>query len=273
MTGEKLNNFKESYQRSEQEKQDVLAAYEAAKGNMDKVFGTVMLSNPLYDEDRFRLIIEEGISTGEVEAFTSFHQEPDSKKRKRQRRAAQESTEAMEYAKELGVYNALFPSEAKNNYSEQNGQQAPRKTKKAQAKQGESELAALIQEKSSSRAGDLLNHLEAKYVGKGKKRKSEEPPEELFQKNRQRRKVIPEAEVVDEDEEEVDDIGTEDSEPERDEEEEEEEDADFNAAKRNASTAKGKKGGKVGTAKTNAAKKPAAKKATAKKAYATKRRR
>ena len=205
MTGEKLHNFKESYQNSDEEKRDVIAAYTAAKGDMNKIFDKVMLSNPLFDESRFRLIIDNAIEAKEVEAFALFHEEPEYKKIKRQRRAAKESAEAMEYAKELGVYDTLFPAKGASAHKDQKGRTKAQTNKKEQKVQEEAGLAALIQKKNrQAKTDEFLNDLEAKYVGKkGKKRKFEEPPEELFQKNQQRKGSAPEAEVEDEEGEEV----------------------------------------------------------------------
>ena len=274
MTGEKLDEFKDSYQRSEQEKADVLAAYTSAQGNMDKVFDKVILSNPLYDEDRFRTIIDEGINAGKVEPFRAFEQEPDMKKRKRKRRAAEESTEAMEYAKELGVYDVLFSPKPNGKHSEQNEYKKPRKSNKEQAKSGESELASLIQKKSSSRVDDLIAHLESKYTGKGKKTKYEEPPEELFQRNRQKHKVAADAEVEDnvEDEDIIEDFRAAGSGSELEEGIDGAGDR-YTKSKSKAKATKGKKGSKAGVTRTNTGEQIATNEASTQRPPANKRRR
>jgi len=239
----------------------VLAAYKVAKGDMDKVFGKVMLSNPLYDEARFRLIIEKGIEAGEVEIYKLFNQEPETKRIKRQRRAAKESTEAMEYAKELGVYDALFPPATAGESANKNGRLEPQSSKRGQKTPKDSGLAGLIQKKQQARASQFLEDLEAKYVGKkGTKRKFEEPPEDLFQKNRHAKRKVPEAEVEVEDEsdEEVDDLGTEDSRSDADEE--------IKPTKSKGKSTKGQKGGKPRPTKVTAAKIPPVKKASVAKA-------
>ena len=206
-----MHNFKESYQNSDEEIRDVMAAYTVSKGDMNKVFDQVMLSNPLSDESRFRLIIENAIQAGDLEAFAVFNEEPESRRVKRQRRAAKESAEAMEYAKELGVYDTLFPANKASTHKNTNGRTKARTSRKEQEMQDEVGLAALIQKKNpQAKTNQFLDDLEAKYAGKkGKKRKFEEPPEELFQQNRQTKRGAPEAEVEveygDEDKEEIDD--------------------------------------------------------------------
>ncbi|KAL6717419.1 hypothetical protein ACLMJK_005334 [Lecanora helva] len=229
VTGEKLNNFKSSYQHSEEEKRDVLKAYKKTKGSMEKVFDQVMMSNPLYDEVRFRELIEAAIKAGEVEDYASFRNEPEGKRLRRQRRAAKESTEAMEYAKELGVYDTLFNSGQAG--AKTNGKGSSKaQTANAKKESQESALANLIQKNRTAKASSFLDDLEAKYVGLqeaqngkqkakgGSKRRLDEPPEELFEKNRQKRKKTLEAEVESEheDDEDVVDLGTEDSESEND---------------------------------------------------------
>ena len=235
MTGQKLQNLKESYQHSDDEKRDVLAAYTATKGKMDKVFEQVMMSNPLYDESRFRQIIEKAIEDGKVEAYTSFREEPESKRVKRQRRAAQESNEAMKYAKELGVYDELFKSGNDTGKTDAKKRSKPRAKKQEQEPQ-ESALASLIQKNRAAKAESFLDQLEAKYVGiqeaedakkrrkgnKGPKRKLDEPPEELFENNHRKKRRTPEAKLEDSDDEDEADLGSEDSESTTDEEEGEE---------------------------------------------------
>ena len=136
-----------------------------------------MLSDPLEDEDRYREIIDEAISNGEVEAYKAYTNETAKAKEARMRAARDEGEEAMAYAKELGVEDKLFG-------------------KGEGGKKGSSEaaLSALIKKNQASRSS-FLDQLEAKYAGnnkgskakKGKKHASEEaeggmPSEEAFQK-------------------------------------------------------------------------------------------
>ena len=200
VTEDSINKFKADYQNSDEEKRDLLAAYTQFKGRLDSVFETVMLSNPLDDEERFRIIIDKAIADGEVKSYDAYAKESAGSKEKRRKIARKEAKEAEEYAKELGVHDKLF------------GTGATKGAKKGKGKgkgDDEAALAALIQQRSKGRAANFLDDLEAKYVGggKGKKRKEEEPPEEAFQKTAARHKkrkstVLDDDEVEDDEEDE-----------------------------------------------------------------------
>lgn len=234
-----MNSFKDTYQNSEEERKDVLSAYKSAKGNLDKVFKQVMLSNPLDDEDRFRALINDAIKTGEVEEYDAYANEPTKKKAKRREVATREGVEAEEHAKELGLHHKLFGS--KKSESTKNGK-----------KDDETGLAELIQQRQKGRAATFLDDLEAKYgggkdsksqKGKGSKRKVEEPPEELFQRNRQKKQKVPEAEVEDDEEENGGsvDLDDESSTPDREEQKK------MKQAKAKRKVPTGSKGRKKGT--------------------------
>lgn len=193
VTSAAIDKFKSEYQDGEEERAAVLAAYTTGEGDMDAVYEEVMLSNPLEDEERFRAIIDEAIKDGKVDAFDAYTKESKTDRKRRLKRAKDEAKEAEEYAKELGVDKDLA--------STSNGSKS-RKGKKGAASNGADDeygdtsgLAALIQKRQQSRAGNFLANLEAKYAPKpkaGKKRGAkeveDEPPEELFEKNRAKAK-------------------------------------------------------------------------------------
>lgn len=177
VTSESIEKFAQSYKNSIEEKDDVLKAYRKFQGGWDAIYATVMLSNPLEDEERFRCYIDEAIEKGEVQAFKAYTEESDKVKAARMKAARREGKEAMEYAEKLGVKDKLF------------GKKGGKK------ESSEDALAALIMQKQAGR-GDFFDHLEAKYAGKekpakakkGKKRASEGeddedgmPSEEAFQ--------------------------------------------------------------------------------------------
>ncbi|KIW99763.1 uncharacterized protein Z518_10691 [Rhinocladiella mackenziei CBS 650.93] len=175
--GEMIEQVKREYQGSEEEKEDVLAAYEQAEGDMDAVFESVMCSDVLVDEERFRKMIDEAIANGEVQAFDRYTKESKKSREKRKANAKREEHEAREYARELGLEDKLFDN--KNT-----------KTTKSQNRVEEDDndaLKALIQQRQQSRAQNFFDDLEAKYGGshtkKGKRKVMNEPPEEAFQKN------------------------------------------------------------------------------------------
>ncbi|ETS78014.1 hypothetical protein PFICI_10076 [Pestalotiopsis fici W106-1] len=157
---EAIKKFAAQYKNSDEEKDDVLAAYEQFKGNMDKVYEVVMLSNVLEDDERFRAIIDEAIASKDVKAFKAYTNESKKSKDARVSSARAEATEAEEYAKELGVHDKLFN----------------KKKGKKEKKDPEAGLAALIQSRQKSRAG-FFDSLEAKYGGGP----SGMPSEEEFQ--------------------------------------------------------------------------------------------
>jgi DnaJ family protein C protein 9 len=157
-----IRQFAEKYKGSDEERADVLAAYEEFEGDMDGVYESVMLSNVLEDDARFRAIIDKAIKKGEVERFDAYAKETKKSKQARVKAAKKEAQEADELAKELGVYEKLRGG-----------------GKKKSAKDAEADLAALIQRNQASRAS-ALDKLAEKYGavppkgGKGKKRGAKE---------------------------------------------------------------------------------------------------
>ncbi|KAI5776162.1 hypothetical protein EDC01DRAFT_720151 [Geopyxis carbonaria] len=190
-----IAKFKTEYQGTEEEKQAVLDIYVSSGGSLDEIFEQIMLSNPTDDEDRFREIINTAIQDGRVEAYDSFIRESSASKRKRKKVAAKESSEAMEYAKELGVYEKIFGSrqddddtkdDRKRSHNAGNGTRAKRRQKSDE----EASLQAIIKARGSNTMDTLIQTLEAKYTTKahektrGSKRGHKEPTEEEFQKAR-----------------------------------------------------------------------------------------
>lgn len=178
ISSDAIEKFAKQYQGSDEEKDDLLMAYEKHKGNMDKVYEEVMLSDPAEDDDRFRAIIDAAIAGGDVESYKKYVNETQASKNRRIQHANKEGAEAMAYAEELGIKDKLFSKTAK-------GKPKPN---------GEDALMAMIQKRQQDR-GSFLDNLEAKYAAKekgkkkkGKKRASDEdeedegePSEEAFQ--------------------------------------------------------------------------------------------
>jgi DnaJ family protein C protein 9 len=168
-----IKKFADEYKGSEEEKDDILAAYEEFEGDMDGVYESVMLSNVLEDDARFREVIDAAIKAKEVPRFDAYAKETKKSKQARVKAAKGEAKEAEELAKELGVYDKLRGD-----------------GKKKSKKDSEAGLAALIQRNQASRMS-ALDKLAEKYgavpkAGKGKKRGAkelEEPDisEEQFQ--------------------------------------------------------------------------------------------
>jgi DnaJ homolog subfamily C member 9 len=174
--GDTIQKIKDEYQNSDQERADLIAAFEHFEGNMDAVFEEMMCSNVLDDDERFRTIINDAISKGDATAWKKYKGEPASKKRKRAKRAQKEATEARAYAEELGITDKLFGREKAC----------------GKKKDDTSDLAALIQQSQKRREDAFIEGLEAKYgaakkLEKGRKRPTlDEPPEEAFTRNRKK---------------------------------------------------------------------------------------
>lgn len=147
VNGDTLEEFKKSYQGSDQEREDLYLAYEQFKGSMEDIFSHVLCSNMLLDEERFRAMIDEGIKNNKLKKYKNYTQETISQKNKRQRKAKKEAKEAEELSKELGLDKTL---------------------KKIKTEDG---LQALIRQKQEARMETLINNLETKY-GNPKKKSS-----------------------------------------------------------------------------------------------------
>ncbi|KAI1122646.1 hypothetical protein F5Y10DRAFT_281552 [Nemania abortiva] len=173
-----IEKFAAQYKGSDEERDDILIAYEEHEGNMDAIYETVMLSDVLADDERFRKIIDDAIASKDVPAFKAYTKESKKSRQARVKAAKSEATEAEDYAKELGIHDKLF------------GNKKGKEKEKGKNKKESSEdaLAALIRRNQQGRES-FLDNLAAKYsaapaTGKrGKKRRAEEsePSEEAFQ--------------------------------------------------------------------------------------------
>lgn len=179
ITPDAIETFAKAYRGSDEEKDDVLAAYEKSKGAWKGIYEQVMLSDMLEDEERFRGYIDEGIKNGDVEAYDKYTKETAQQKERRFKAARKEAEQEAREAEE----EAAKPEVQKKMTGKKGGKKDA----------GLNDLAALIQSRQASR-GDFFDALEAKYAQpeqqngkKGKKGKrgseevKEEPSEEAFQ--------------------------------------------------------------------------------------------
>ncbi|CAG8976074.1 hypothetical protein HYALB_00002352 [Hymenoscyphus albidus] len=157
ITSESIATFSKGYKGSDEEKDDLLSAYTNAKGKWSGIYETVMLSNPLEDEERFREIIDKAIAEKDVEAYTAYTKETAKQKESRMKKARKEAEEAMEYAKELDDEEQVSGKTNDSNSKKKKG--------------GQDDLAALIQQRQAGRGAAFLESLEAKYVKENKKSK------------------------------------------------------------------------------------------------------
>lgn len=175
VTEDAVERFAKSYKNSDEERDDVVKAYEKCRGAWRGIYESVMLSDPLEDEDRFRGYIDAAIRSGDVRGFKIYTEESEKDREKRMKRAR---LEAEKEAKEAEVEVKKMES------------------KKKAKKDSLGDLAALIQRRQVNAGSSFLDNLEAKYKAqekekkpkgkKGKKRVSDEdeddePSEEAFQ--------------------------------------------------------------------------------------------
>ncbi|KAJ5549920.1 hypothetical protein N7535_002136 [Penicillium sp. DV-2018c] len=158
-----ISDFKKKYQNSDEEREDLIAAYETHEGDMDAIYESVMLSNVLDDDERFRKIIDQAIADGEVKDYERYSKESDKKKQARVKKAKKEAREAEKLGKEI--------EDKKKKKAGGGSKDAP----------NEDDLLAIITKRQQDRGAGFLARLEEKYAQPGKKRGVEdEPPEEAF---------------------------------------------------------------------------------------------
>ncbi|KAI9678857.1 MAG: hypothetical protein M1817_005917 [Caeruleum heppii] len=206
VTLDTIADFHTRYVGSDEERAEILASYTASGGNLRQVFQTVMFSNALRDEPRFREIIDAAIARGEVEAYEHYvsgkaaPEEKNNKKRKtnnnkpknakstkpRQTHEEREEAEARDLARSLGIEEKIWGNSTDTSKT---------KTKTSTTNENAS-LAALFQQRGPSRSADFLARLEEKYStdAPSTKKKSKrtrgdpdnEPSEEAFRQTAER---------------------------------------------------------------------------------------
>lgn len=201
MTHDAINKFKDTYKGSEEEQEAVLRAYEEGKGSWRRIYNTVMLSNPLTDEDRYRNWLDEAIRDKKVGEYKSYTNESKKAKVARIRKAEKEAEEAEVSARERGIYEKVFgerrkedadPADETDGMAQPNGESEvtppgrQKESKRKKDEQGIDDLAAMIQGRRQN-GGDFLSRLEQKYGGK-KRSAPDEPPEEAFENMAKRTK-------------------------------------------------------------------------------------
>ena len=206
-----INKLSDEYKGSDEERRDLLKAYNKLKGNLAGIYNVVMLSDILVDDDRFRQILDNAISKGEIESLPAYAKETDAtrEKAKDAERKSREAFDKRQAAKEAKAAKT----------DDKTGSKAKSKAKSKKSGGDMADLAALIQARQKSRAGGFFDHLEAKYAPKprGGKRATpmDEPSEEAFQATADRAKKRKQSSrskkvAASEDEDEEVDFGEED---------------------------------------------------------------
>lgn len=195
---ESINRVANEYKNSEEERNDIISAYQKSKGNLDRIYSLVMLSDILEDDDRFRQIIDEEIEKGTIKSLPKY---------------AKETDETRQKAKDAEIKRRQKFDEEQTKKEKAGNTDSKAKAKSKKKAGGDmADLAALIQQRQKSRAGNFFDSLEAKYAPKsrGSKRSTpmEEPPEEAFQataaRKRHKKSVPSEKSKGQDDDEEMD---------------------------------------------------------------------
>ncbi|KAH0548321.1 hypothetical protein GP486_007989 [Trichoglossum hirsutum] len=210
ITEEAIEKFKSEYKGSDEEKRDLLESYENHEGDMNHVFETVMLSNPLEDEKRFREIIDAAIASGEVAAHDSYTKETRASRRRRRNEAAKEEQEARQMARDMGLEDKLFGDEDVDDKADsKSNKKKSKKSNKGKGGGDEASLASLIMARQKDRSTNFLDRLEAKYtaIDNHKKKKRREKEKGKEKKANKKRAAAAAAEMDDDDDDGDDNDG------------------------------------------------------------------
>ncbi|KIR33471.1 DNAJ domain-containing protein [Cryptococcus deuterogattii MMRL2647] len=179
-----LDEDKKKYQGSDEEKGDIISAYNSTSGSLPDILSYIPHSS-YTDEPRFITLINSLITNGELEFTpkwkkTSTDEKAHAKRVKAGEKAAKEAEKA---AKELGVWDEFYGSGKK-------GKRQADKNDENKEEGGEGMLQALILKRQREREG-VFEAMEEKYrkieedarakkkakKGKGKKEETEGMPE------------------------------------------------------------------------------------------------
>jgi DnaJ homolog subfamily C member 9 len=190
LTTENITTFSQKYKGSDEERQDLLKAYTEHEGNLGHIYQTVMLSDVLEDDDRFRQILDEEIANGTIESYPLYERENNDAARQKAKDAARKQREDFD--------KRQAAEEKKQAAGTSKAARKPAKAKKS-ASNSMDDLAALIQSRQKARHGpSFFDQLESKYAPKqGRKRASpmDEPSEEAFAAMAARKKSKPTTET------------------------------------------------------------------------------
>lgn len=171
VTEESINRIKNEFKGSAEERRDLLNAYNDYGGRLEAIYQTVMLSDVLEDDDRFRQILNEEIAKGTIQSCPAYERDNNDEVREKVKNAERKRREDFDKRQQQ--------KEAKEGRSGS-------KTKGKKSDPGSmADLAAMIQQRQKARSGNFFDHLEARYAPKsrGSKRATpmDEPPEEMFE--------------------------------------------------------------------------------------------
>uniref|UniRef100_A0A1J3K0D9 Chaperone protein dnaJ 6 n=2 Tax=Noccaea caerulescens TaxID=107243 RepID=A0A1J3K0D9_NOCCA len=150
VTEEDIEEFEANYRGSESEKKDLVELFNKFKGKMNRLFCSMLCSDPKLDSHRFKDILDEAIAAGEVKSSKAYEK----------------------WAKKI-----ISESKPPTNPS--------RKKKHKSAKDSETDLASLILQRRDERKGkvdSMFSSLISRYGGNAEA----EPSEEEFEAAKRR---------------------------------------------------------------------------------------
>jgi len=162
VTAEDVEAYRNKYKNSEEEKNDIIKAYETCKGNMEAILEFILFEEE--DEiDRYADVIRKCIANGELKSYKIFQ------------RSLQKVLDTR-------------PERIKNR--EKEAKEADDYKRKKKADDDRDSVAVAIKTKQQRQMDDLVSKLSSKYATNNNNKKSskmmDEPSEEEFQKARER---------------------------------------------------------------------------------------
>ncbi|CAG8513250.1 7351_t:CDS:2 [Acaulospora morrowiae] len=141
VNAESIEEFRASYQNSEEERNDLIEAYKKCEGDMEIIMQYIPCGT-VDDEKRFTKILKAAISSGEIPSYKKFTTSTSAVARaKRKKESESEAKEAEEMARKYGLDQKLL----KGNGNEEDG------------------LKQIIQSRAEKRMSALMESLESKY--------------------------------------------------------------------------------------------------------------
>ncbi|KAK8854612.1 hypothetical protein IAR55_003351 [Kwoniella newhampshirensis] len=159
-----LDEDKKRYQGSEEEKSDIIQAYESTSGSLPDILAYIPHSASS-DEPRFVTLINSLIKEGELTSTPKWKKTStdDTARAKRAKAGEKAAKEAEQAAKELGVWEEFYGNGEKGRRMGDDDDGDDKSRSKAKADRGgEGTLQALILKRQREREGSL-NRLEEKY--------------------------------------------------------------------------------------------------------------
>ncbi|KAJ1551089.1 hypothetical protein HK096_003223 [Nowakowskiella sp. JEL0078] len=150
VSAESISEYEKKYKGSDEQKNEIIAAYNQSQGSMDFILNNV-IATTVEDEDFIIGIIETAIANSEIKRLKKFTSSTSPSQRNKRRKDA--AKEEMEVRKARNELSNLGDSSSRND-----------------------ELKAMILQRQQSRQELLIMNLENKYgkASNSKKRKSEE---------------------------------------------------------------------------------------------------